>query len=112
MVLSPMEQVEVRKAQLDVIQRERELGLRTPAEQIAEERGISIEQAEELLKSLRAKPEIFAYHIENGIVTRNQVLESMGFPRTDNPDDDLTLPELRAKYPERYGAASSSATTE
>lgn len=111
-VMSPMEQVEVRKAQLDVIQRERELGLRTAVEQISADRGVTPEAAEEIAKTLRAKPEIFGYHIENGMVTRNQVLESLGFGKTDNPDDDLTLPELRAKYPERYqtsGAASSAA---
>ena len=109
---SPKEKAETRKVELEVLEKERALGLRTPAEQLAADLGISIEDAEARLKAVPPKPQIFAYHIESGMVSRDQVLVSLGFDPIGGEEGKLTLPELRAKYPERYGAAPSSSAAQ
>lgn len=57
MVLSPMERIEVREKQLAVFTQERALGLATPVEQIAEYRGVSVEEAARLANEFQPNPQ-------------------------------------------------------
>lgn len=111
-VMSPTEEIEHRKAQLDVYERERKLGLKSEVEIIAEDRGISVEEALKLVPSLKRKPEILGYHIETGVVTVNDVRASLGLDPDDGEDGKLTIPELRAKYPERFAGAGGGGAQE
>lgn len=107
-VMSPQEKADLRAKQLANFATERTLGLRSRLEQIAEDRDLAqdLDRAREVAALTEARPELFAYHLESGIPTWNQVLASLGLPERDDEDGKLTLPELRAKYPERYGATA------
>lgn len=102
-ILSPLEEQQARKTRLEVMRIERELGLKTVLEQVMEDRGISEEEARNLLPHLTARPEIFAYDQENAIVTIDEIRASKGLPaHPDREIGGLTVPQLRAKYPEWF----------
>ena len=112
-VESPKERAETRKLQLEVYKVERELGLRTAAEQIAEDLGLSAEEAALRVQTKDAAPTVFAYHIENGVFTLDEIRQMQGIGPHPNPEmGGMTVPELRVKYPAMFGGGSGNAAQE
>jgi hypothetical protein len=108
-VLSPMEIEDVEAKRLGNIAKQRELGLKTETEQIAESRGISLDEAAKLADTLKAKPTIYAYDQENGVLTLDEVRASKGLGAHPNRElGALTVPEIRAKYPAMFGAGGTA----
>jgi hypothetical protein len=103
-VLSPLEQADLRNRQLMNYQKERELGLATKLEQVAKDRSIPLEVAASISSDTPAKPEIFAYDQENGVVTVDEIRASKNLgPHPNREIGSRTVPELKALHPEWFG---------
>jgi len=112
-VQSPQEAAETRKAKLEVYERERKLGLRSVVEQLAEDRGISEEEARKLLPTLPVRPELFAYDQLNGVIVLDEIRAAKGLgPHPNSEWGRMTIPELRMKYPEAFGAGTGTGGAE
>lgn len=110
-ILSPLEEQQARRAKLEVVRMERELGLKSVVEQVMEDRGISEEEARKLLPQLQARPEITAADIEAGVVTIDEIRASKGLPPHHDPEIGLrTLPQLRAMHPDWFATPGTGDT--